>query len=123
MSQNILFATPSVSGFSKQKYIYKNEQENLIFPQRQKIIYRCRTAINQQLTESNMRGRGRYVDWWLQDVDWEGEVWGTDMWRKTSELRVIRIGQKVDISWGSCKLPRPVHTEHTKYTHNVVRKF
>jgi len=63
MSQNILFATPSVSGFSKQKYIYKNEQENLIFPQRQKIIYRCRTAINQQLTESNMRGRGRYVDW------------------------------------------------------------
>jgi hypothetical protein len=36
MSQNIFFATPSVSGFSKQKYIYKNAQENLIFPQRQK---------------------------------------------------------------------------------------
>jgi len=63
MPQNILFATPSISNFSKQKYIYKNVQENLIFPQRQKIIYRCRTAINQQLTGSNTTGRGRFVDW------------------------------------------------------------
>jgi hypothetical protein len=56
MSQNILFATPSVSGFSKQNYIYKTAQDNLIFPKRQNIMYMCRTAIKQPLTGSNIDG-------------------------------------------------------------------
>jgi hypothetical protein len=61
---NICFATPYIPGFAKTyKYdIPFNAYEHSDFPTVGGDIYRSRTSINQRLTGSNRRGKGRCVD-------------------------------------------------------------
>jgi hypothetical protein len=64
VSRKIRSETPDVPGvYKSQKYdISDNAYEIFYFTMAEGNIYRSKTAINQPLTASNKRGRGKYVD-------------------------------------------------------------